>query len=177
MLPLEPEISFDAAQDAEFFAGVPARPGVLLLEMNQPGAEPYLAGTADLRRACERLLREPDAASKRLNLRGVASRARFRVSGSKLEQTLALYEQARTHFPRRYRALLRLRPPAVLKVNLRNEYPRCYVSRRIRADGGFYFGPFSSRRAAEATCTTSSPRCARSSMTSRRRGSHRGRCR
>jgi excinuclease ABC subunit C len=150
VLPLDAELAFDAARDAEFFAGVPARPGVLLLEMNQPGGEPYLARTADLRRACERLLREPDPASKRLNLRGVASRARLRVTGSKLEQTLALYEQARTHFPRRYRALLRLRPPAVLKVNLRNEYPRCYVTRRIRADGGFYFGPFSSRRAAEA---------------------------
>jgi excinuclease ABC subunit C len=38
----------------------------------------------------------------------------------------------------------------VLKVNLRNDYPRCYVTRRIRADEGFYFGPFASRRAAEA---------------------------
>jgi len=38
----------------------------------------------------------------------------------------------------------------VLKVNLRNDYPRCYVTRRIRADEGFYFGPFPSRRAAEA---------------------------
>jgi excinuclease ABC subunit C len=150
VLRLESEITFDAAGAAEFFAAIPARPGVLLLEMSQPGAQPYLARTADLRRACERLLREPDAASKRLNLRGVASRARYRVTGSKLEQTLALYEQARAHFPRRYRDLLRLRPPAVLKVNLRNEYPRCYVTRRIRADGRFYFGPFSSRRAAEA---------------------------
>ncbi len=45
---------------------------------------------------------------------------------------------------------MRLRPPALLKVNLRNEYPRCYVTRRIRADEGFYFGPFASRRSAEA---------------------------
>jgi excinuclease ABC subunit C len=150
MLPLDSELAFNAEGDSEFFAAIPQLPGVLLLEMNQPAAQPYLARTADLRRACERLLREPDPASKRLNLRSVASRARFRVTGSKLEQTLALFEQARTHFPRRYRALLRLRPPAVLKVNLRNEYPRCYVTRRIRVDGDFYFGPFSSRRAAEA---------------------------
>jgi len=150
VLPLEWEIAFDSARDVGFFEALPARPGVLLLEMSQAGAQPYLARTADLRRACERLLREPDPSSKRLNLRAVASRARFRVTGSKLEQTLALYEHARTHFPRRYRALLRLRPPAVLKVNLKNEYPRCYVTRRIHADGGFYFGPFFSRRAAEA---------------------------
>jgi excinuclease UvrABC nuclease subunit len=44
---------------------------------------------------------------------------------------------------------MRLRPPAMLKVNLRNAYPRCYVTRRIRADEGFYFGPFGSRRSAE----------------------------
>jgi excinuclease ABC subunit C len=34
-------------------------------------------------------------------------------------------------------------------VNLRNAYPRCYVTRRIRPDEGFYFGPFASRRTAE----------------------------
>jgi excinuclease UvrABC nuclease subunit len=45
---------------------------------------------------------------------------------------------------------MRLRPAAMLKVNLRNAYPRCYVTRRIRADGGFYCGPFASRHAAEA---------------------------
>jgi excinuclease ABC subunit C len=43
-----------------------------------------------------------------------------------------------------------LRPAALLKVNLANEYPRCYVTRRILADNGFYFGPFLGRRAAEA---------------------------
>ena len=46
--------------------------------------------------------------------------------------------------------LVRVRPPAMLKVNLRNEYPRCYVTRSIRPDGGFYFGPFASRKAAQS---------------------------
>ncbi|MGH7836742.1 MAG: UvrB/UvrC motif-containing protein, partial [Candidatus Binataceae bacterium] len=105
---------------------------------------------ADLHRAAERLLRPPEASSKRLNLREVAARIRYRVTGSKFEQTFTLYQQAREAFPRRYRDLLRLRPPALLKVNLRNEYPRCYVTRRIRADEAFYFGPFPSRRAADA---------------------------
>src|SRR6202030_1043729 len=96
-----------------------------------------------------RLLIAPEAPSKRLNLRDVAASIRFRVTGSKFEQTLVMYQQAQKYFPDRYRSLLRLRPPALLKVNLRNEYPRGYVTRRIRADGGFYFGPFASRRAAE----------------------------
>jgi excinuclease UvrABC nuclease subunit len=150
MVELDGAQEFDAARDAEFFAALPARPGVLLLEMSDAAARPYLARTADIRRAAERLLRPPEAASKRLNLRAVAARIRYRITGSKFEQTLALYQQARARFPDRYRDLLRLRPPALLKVNLRNAYPRCYVTRRIRADEGFYFGPFASRRAAEA---------------------------
>jgi excinuclease UvrABC nuclease subunit len=117
--------------------------------MRAPGANPHLVRTADLRRAAERLLAPPDAATKRLNLRDVAARIRYRVTGSKFEQTLALYQHARANFPDRYRDALRLRTPALLKVNLRNEYPRCYVTRRLAGDGGFYFGPFASRRSAD----------------------------
>jgi excinuclease ABC subunit C len=150
VLPLDCGQEFDAGRDADFFAALPDSPGVLLIEMKAANAKPYLARTADIRRAAERLLRVPEALSKRLNLREVAARVRYRVAGSKFEQTLTLYELAREYFPQRYRALLRLRPPTVLKVNLRNEYPRCYVTRSIRADGGFYLGPFASRRLAEA---------------------------
>lgn len=150
MLELDCGLVFDPALDEDFFEALPSRPGVLLIEMTEPGAQPYLARTAEIRRAAERLLRAPEALSKRLNLRQVAARIRYRVTGSKFEQTLALYEQAKLHFPRRYRDLLRLRPPALLKVNLRNEYPRLYVTRRIRADEGLYFGPFPTRRSADA---------------------------
>jgi excinuclease ABC subunit C len=150
MLELDSGLEFEPEHDEIFFAALPARSGVLLIEMSEAGAQPYLARTADIRRAAERLVREPEAASKRLNLRNVAARVRYRVTGSKFEQTLALYGCAHEKFPRRYRDLLRLRPPAVLKVNLRNEYPRCYVTRRIAGDGGFYLGPFASRKSAEA---------------------------
>jgi excinuclease ABC subunit C len=150
MLELDCGLEFDLGHDEIFFAGLPARPGVIMIEMREAGAQPYLARTADIRRAAERLLRGPEAASKRLNLRNVAARVRYRMTGSKFEQTLTLYTCARAKFPKRYRDLLRLRPPAVLKVNLRNEYPRCYVTRRISGDGGCYFGPFASRKSAEA---------------------------
>jgi excinuclease UvrABC nuclease subunit len=49
-----------------------------------------------------------------------------------------------------------LRPPAVLKISLRNAYPRCYVTRRIAVDeagaptAGAYYGPFPSRKSALA---------------------------
>jgi excinuclease ABC subunit C len=150
MLELDCGQHFSPELDADFFASLPPRPGVLLLQMKDANAHPYLARTADIRRAAERLLRPPETLSKRLNLREVASSIRYRVTGSKFEQTLTMYDQARKNFPHRYRDLMRLRPPALLKVNLRNEYPRCYVTRRIRADGGFYFGPFPSRGAAES---------------------------
>jgi len=150
MLELDGGQEFDPAHDSDVFAALPSRPGVLLLELKDPNGQPYLCRTADIRRISERLLCVPGAASKRLNLREVAARIRYRVTGSRFEQTLALYEQARARFAHRYRDFIRLRPPALLKVNLRNAYPRCYVTRRIRADEGFYFGPFASRRGAEA---------------------------
>src|SRR5579863_8954764 len=149
MLALDGTQEFDQAHDEEFFAAVPERAGILLVEMRVLHARPHLVRTADLRRATERLLRRPEPGSKRLNLREVAARIRYRVTGSKFEQTLALYQHARMNFPERYRELLRLRPPAMLKVNLRNEYPRCYVTRRLSGDQGFYFGPFASRHAAD----------------------------
>jgi excinuclease ABC subunit C len=150
MLELDCRLQFIPEFDADFFNSMPSRAGVFLLEMRDTNAKPYLARTADIRRASERLLLAPDAPSKRLNLRNVVAGIHYRVTGSKFEQLLTMYEQARKYFPDRYRSLLRLRPSALLKINLRNEYPRGYVTRRIRADGGFYFGPFASRRAAEA---------------------------
>ena len=149
MLELDSAQAFDPAREEDFFAAIPQRPGVLLVEPRMAAAEPHLVRTADLRRAAERLLRSPDASSKRLNLRDVAAAIRYRTTGSKFEQTLALYHQAKQLLPHRYRDLLRLRRPALLKVNLRNEYPRCYVTQRLRSDG-FYFGPFASRHAADA---------------------------
>jgi hypothetical protein len=126
---------------------------VFLLAMTAAGARPYLARTADIRAAATRLLSRADAGSKRLNLRDVVASIRFRVTGSKFEQSVAMYESAREQFPSRYREVVRLRTPAVLKINLRNAYPRCYVTRKIRGDEGFYFGPFPSRQFAEEFST------------------------
>ncbi len=156
MLPLDCGIEFDPAREEEFFAALPPRPAVLLLEPREAGAEPYLVRTADLRRRVERLLRAPQGPTKRLNLREYVARVRYRLTGSPFEQSFVLYQHARALFPQRYRDLARLRPPALLKINLASAYPRCYVTRRIgtgedgRIAGGFYFGPFATRKAAEA---------------------------
>jgi excinuclease ABC subunit C len=156
VLELDRGLEFDPTRDDKFFAAVPALPAVCLTEPREENAEPYLIRTADLRRRLQRLLGPPDPASKRLNLREFARGVLYRVTGSAFEQTLTYYHHAKRIFPKRYRDLLRLRPPAVLKVNLRNAYPRCYVTRRVPVDengapvSGAYYGPFASRRSAEA---------------------------
>ena len=85
--------------------------------------EPYLARRRISGARLERLLALPDVSSNRLNLRGVAVRVRYRATGSKFEQMVRTITGP-AYFPRRYRNLVRVRPPAMLKVNLRNEYPR-----------------------------------------------------
>jgi excinuclease ABC subunit C len=145
---------FDSTRDEDFFAALPPRPAVCLIESRAENAEPFLIRTQDLRRRLQRLLGPPDPASKRLNLRELASGICYRLTGSALEQIFTYYQHAKNLFPQRYRKLTRLRPPAVLKISLRNAYPRCYVTRRIAVDetgaptAGAYYGPFPSRKSA-----------------------------
>ena len=155
MLELDCALAFDTDNDATFFAALPAAQAVCLIEPKKGEAEPLLIRTADLRRRLTRLLGPADPASKRLNLREFAKGVRYRLTGSEFEQTLTYYSRAKEIFPNRYRKLMRIRPPAVLKVNLRSAYPRCYVTRRIAVDSeagranAIYYGPFASRKAAE----------------------------
>jgi excinuclease ABC subunit C len=156
VLQLDCGLEFDPAHDAELFALLPAKPAVCLIYSREQAAEPYLIRTADLRRRLQRLLGALDPTSKRLNLREFAHQIRYRQTGSAFEQALTYYQNARQIFPKRYKQLMRLRLAPVLKLNLRNEYPRCFVTRRIVVDeqgeptSGVYYGPFASRRLAEA---------------------------
>ncbi|HKW35771.1 MAG TPA: hypothetical protein VJN92_22390 [Candidatus Acidoferrum sp.] len=158
-MPLELDcgLEFNAARTEEdFFPRLPGQPAVCLVEPREENAEPYLIRTQNLQRRLQRLLGPTDPTTKRLNLRDFARRIRYRLTGSRFEQNLTYYQQVKKLFPKRYRNLMRLRPPAVLKVNLRNAYPRCYMTRKIQLDqdgtpsAGSYYGPFPSRRAAEA---------------------------
>ncbi|HKF24478.1 MAG TPA: UvrB/UvrC motif-containing protein, partial [Candidatus Acidoferrum sp.] len=156
MLELDCLLEFDSSRDEEFFLALPSRPAVCLIEPKDQSAEPFFIRTQDLRRRLERLLGPPEPSSKRLNLRTFARGIRYRLSASPFEQSFLYYRQAKRLFPLRYKRLLRLRPPAVLKINLQNAYPRCYPTRRIAVDsagepaGGFYYGPFPSRKSAQA---------------------------
>jgi len=156
VLELDCGLPFDSAHADDFFSAMPPRPAVCLIELKGESAEPLLIRTQDLRRRLQRLLGPPDPPSKRLNLREVARGVHYRLTGSRFEQIFTYYHHAKRLFPKRYQSMLRLRPPAVLKVSLRNAYPRCYATRRIAVDesgaptAGAYYGPFASRRSAEA---------------------------
>jgi excinuclease ABC subunit C len=155
VLELDCGLEFDPARPEDFFAGLPSRPAVCLIEPRESKAEPFLIRTQDLQRRLQRLLGVLDAKSKRLNLQSFARGVRYRLTSSALEQTFTYYQNAKHFLPHRYAKVMRLRPPAVLKVSLRNAYPRCFVTRRIPVDdagmptAGAYYGPFPSRKSAE----------------------------
>src|SRR5579862_1192698 len=150
MLALDCAAAFDPAHLEEFLSAVPPRPAVVLLEPRANlVARPLLLRTADLRRRLRLLLSPPDPASKRINLREYAAGIRYRLTGSSFEQALVYWQHARELLPRVYRERLRLRPPALVKMNLTTAYPRAYVTRRV-SPSGLYFGPFATRRSAEA---------------------------
>jgi excinuclease ABC subunit C len=150
MQELDSTLDFNPAHDEEFFSSVPAKPAVFAIGPRAEfvDAKPYLLRTANLRQRLARLLGPPDPASKRLNLREFAGSVRYRVVGSPFELSFLHWQHARRTWPSSYRERARIRPPAVLKVSLKNAYPRCYATRRISANG-FYFGPFATRREAD----------------------------
>jgi excinuclease ABC subunit C len=150
---------FDASLAEDFFAALPPRPAVCLIQLHAKDAvkaEPLLIRTQDLRKRMQRLLGPLDPTSKRLNLRELTQKISYRLTGSKLEQSFTYYQNAKHHLPHRYVKTMRIRPPAVLKVTLKNAYPRCIVTRRISIDSngipsaGTYYGPYPSRKYALA---------------------------
>jgi excinuclease ABC subunit C len=125
---------------------IPSRQGVFVIDT---GGDPYINRSSALRRRVTRLLDPAPESGKRLNLRDTARAIWYRQTGSVFESNLLLWRLNRSFFPESYRRRLRMRPPVMVKLNWENEYPRCYLTRRLSADSGTYFGPFPSRLAAD----------------------------
>lgn len=143
---------FDPGRETNaFLDSIPRRPAVFALfpEAGPSEPQPYLSRTRDLHRRLARLLATPRTNSKLLNLRAVARQLEYQCVGSNFEAQWLLYRLNRFYYPRHWRERLRLRPPALLKVNLANRFPRCYPTRRLLNDGSLYYGPFVSRAGAE----------------------------
>jgi excinuclease ABC subunit C len=152
MLTLDRAIPFEAGAVETFLDALPHRPAVVLIEprTDLPGARPLLLRTADLRRRMRLLVgpRNPDPSSKRVHLAAYAGGIRFRLTGSAFEQSLAHYQAAKAVWPRDYRDRIRMRSPALVKFNRSSPYPRAFITRRAASSA--CFGPFPSRRSAEA---------------------------
>ncbi len=146
-------VPFDSSVGESFLTEtVPPRAAVFILALgveDGPPPAPYLGRTVDLRRRLLRLLGKPRGISKLLNLRQATRRIEYQLVGSAFEAQWLLYLLNKLYYPALYRQRLRLKAPALLKVNLRNRFPRCYPTRRISNDGSLYYGPFPSRLAAE----------------------------
>jgi excinuclease UvrABC nuclease subunit len=144
---------FDAdAEPKVFFQAFSSRPAVFaLFPAPRDGSisTPYLGRTRDLRRRLARLLSPMRRGSRMLNLRELTARIEYEPVGSAFEGLWRLYHLNKQYFPRQYRDRLRLRPPALLKLNLRNRFPRCYPTRRLANDNSLYYGPFPTQLAAE----------------------------
>jgi excinuclease ABC subunit C len=150
---LENSLKFDPSADSEaFFEQFEHRAAVFALFPDpgtMPGAPPYIGRTQDLHRRLRRVLRKPEGNSRLLNLRGMTHSVEYQYAGSGFEMQWLVYHLSRYYYPRQYRARLRLKAPALLKLNLRNRFPRLYPTRRISNDGSLYYGPFPSRAVSE----------------------------
>lgn len=144
-------IPFSPDHAPDFFSQFPAAPAVFLLQGRDESAEPYVSKTANLRKRLQRLLALPESQSKRLNLRERVAVIEYSIAGSDFESTVLLYRLLRKQFPQSYQKRLRLRPAALVRFNLENQYPRAYVTTRIGRFTGqsLYYGPFRSRTVAE----------------------------
>lgn len=150
---LENSLEFDPRAESEpFFEQFDRRAAVFALFPDQSATSrprPYIGRTRDLQRRLKRVLRSTEGHSRLLNLRGMTRRIEYQYAGSGFEMQWLVYHLNRHYYPRQYRARLRLKAPALLKLNLRNRFPRLYPTRRISKDGCLYYGPFPSRAAAE----------------------------
>jgi len=149
---LQHSAPFDSEQAASFIEQLPSTAAIFVLwpvADPAPGVQPYIGRTRNLRRRLERLLAPPRPGLRRLNLHEFTRRVEYQCVGSSFEASWLLYRTNRAHYPRTYRRRLRLRPPALLKVNLKNRFPRCYPTRGLARDGSLYYGPFPSRADAE----------------------------
>jgi excinuclease ABC subunit C len=150
---LQNSMEFDPTAESElFFEQFEHRAAVFALFSDsgaRSGAAPYIGRTRDLQRRLRRVLRKVGGNSRLLNLRELTRRVEYQYAGSGFEMQWLLYHLNRHYYPRQYRARLRLKAPALLKLNLRNRFPRLYSTRRISNDGSLYYGPFPSRAAAE----------------------------
>jgi excinuclease ABC subunit C len=126
-----------------------AQRGIYLLTFS--GAKPHLGWSINLHRRLSRFLASsyPGSGFMKPGFRERIVDVSCWPTGSRLEDSLMLYELARIHFPREYRKVLRLRMPWFVALTLGNLFPRLDITNRLPESGPVAYGPFRTRDAAQ----------------------------
>ncbi len=142
-----PPLTLESADFDSHVAELPNSDAVFLVWAGEQSA--YLARTSMLKRRLQRILK-PGAGSRRmLNLRGVATKVQYWLTGSRFESALVHYALAKEHYPDTYLRMIKLRMPAYLRLTLANAFPRTQVTTRFGGSKSMYYGPFRTRAGAE----------------------------
>ncbi len=132
-------------------ASLPGKPGVYLFK-SESGRILYVGKAKDLRKRVLSYVK-PSAELPRKTLLMLRNAASVETILTETENEAFILEDThvKRHMPR-YNVVLRddKRYPC-LKLDLRHDYPRLQIVRRIRKDGAVYYGPFSSAGSVRAT--------------------------
>ncbi|MGI8744975.1 MAG: hypothetical protein ACR2NN_20875 [Bryobacteraceae bacterium] len=139
-----------AVESSGFDSKIPDLPNsdaVFLVWAGEQSA--YLAKTSMLRRRLQRILKPVEHTGRMLNLRAVATKVEYWLTGSRFESALVHYALAKRHYPDKYLRMIKLRMPAYVRVTLNNQFPCTQVTTRFGSSQALYYGPFRTRGGAE----------------------------
>jgi excinuclease ABC subunit C len=123
---------------------LPRKPGVYLLQ-DSSGGVLYVGKGSSLRNRVRSYFGTPHALTPKLQ-RMVAKveRVDFIVTDSEQEALILECNLIKKHRPRYNVRLKDDKSYPYLKINVNEDWPRIYITRRFQDDGGRYFGPFAS---------------------------------
>jgi len=136
---------------AERVKQLPAKPGVYLMKDARDSIL-YVGKAASLRQRLSSYFSRsgnPDPKIKRMVAR--VADFEFFITGSEEEALVLELNLIKRHYPRFNVRLKDDKTFPYLKIDINEEWPRVYVTRRLEQDGGRYFGPFASAKSIRQT--------------------------
>jgi len=136
---------------AEQLGQLPSDPGVYLLR-DEAGNILYVGKAANLRhRVSSYFIASTKLNTKLQRMVKQVDDLDFFVTGSEQEALILELNLIKLHRPRYNVRLKDDKTFPYLKINLNEDWPRVYITRRLEEDGGRYFGPFTSARSVRQT--------------------------
>jgi excinuclease ABC subunit C len=131
--------------------GLPDSPGVYLFR-DAEGAILYVGKAASLRHRVRSYFGAGQKLSpKLLNMVSRMADIDFYVTSSEQEALILELNLIKRHHPRYNVRLKDDKSFPYLKINIKEEWPRIHITRRLEEDGSRYFGPFASARSVRRT--------------------------